>query len=189
MICYLGIDPGKGGGIAVVDERARAVEATNMPETLTDLWDFLVSRRDTYIIAYAGLELLHALPAAVESKMGIHRGSISTWKLGEHFGKLQMALTAAGFRWETYSPRKWQGVMDCLTGGNKNVSKERAQQLFPGIKITHKTADALLIAETCRRINMGLVTKTKGVKGEILLSEEEQTELAEASSRALGALF
>jgi len=41
-----------------------------------------------------------------------------------------------------------------MTGGDKNVSKRRAQELFPEIKITHAIADALLIAEYARRTNL-----------------------------------
>jgi hypothetical protein len=41
--------------------------------------------------------------------------------------------------------------MGCLTKGDKNVSKSRAQELFPSIKVTHAIADALLIAEHNRR--------------------------------------
>jgi hypothetical protein len=37
------------------------------------------------------------------------------------------------------------------TKGDKNVSKRRAQELFPQLKVTHATADALLIAEYGRR--------------------------------------
>jgi len=48
-------------------------------------------------------------------------------------------------------PMMWQAKMECLTGGNKNVSKHRAQELFPGVRITHAVADALLIAEYGRR--------------------------------------
>jgi hypothetical protein len=45
----------------------------------------------------------------------------------------------------------WQGALECLSGGSKNVTKLRAQQLFPGEKVTHGSADALLIAEYGRR--------------------------------------
>jgi hypothetical protein len=33
-----------------------------------------------------------------------------------------------------------------MTKGNKNITKQKAQELFPGIKVTHAIADALLIA-------------------------------------------
>jgi hypothetical protein len=45
--------------------------------------------------------------------------------------------------------------MQCLTGGDKNISKRRAQELFPSLKITHAVADALLIAEYGRRLERG----------------------------------
>jgi hypothetical protein len=37
--------------------------------------------------------------------------------------------------------------MKCRTGGDKNISKARAQELFPRVKVTHKNADALLLAK------------------------------------------
>ena len=41
--------------------------------------------------------------------------------------------------------------MKCLTKGDKNVSKRKAQELFPGLKITHKIADALVLAKYGQR--------------------------------------
>jgi hypothetical protein len=38
-----------------------------------------------------------------------------------------------------------------MSKGDKNVTKAKAQQLFTQLKITHATADALLIAEFARR--------------------------------------
>jgi hypothetical protein len=57
-----------------------------------------------------------------------------------------MALTAAQIPFERVRPAAWQKALGCLTGGDKNVSKRRAQELFPQLKVTHATADALLIA-------------------------------------------
>jgi len=37
--------------------------------------------------------------------------------------------------------------MSCRTKGDKNVSKHAAQKLWPHLKITHRDADARLIAE------------------------------------------
>jgi hypothetical protein len=74
-------------------------------------------------------------------------GVTSSFTFGNGFGHLEMALTAAGIPFERVSPQKWQKAMGCLTKGDKNVSKKRAQELFPSIKCTHATSDALLIAE------------------------------------------
>jgi hypothetical protein len=64
---------------------------------------------------------------------------------------LQAVLTALRVPYERVRPQAWQKAMGCLTKGDKNVSKRRAQELFPSLKVTHATADALLIAEFNRR--------------------------------------
>ena len=142
----IGVDPGGSGGIAWHDgERARVVK---MPVTLSDLWmqiesimvDIPPIYRPSETTAY--LEQVHSSP-----QMGVK----SSFTFGNGFGHLEMALTAAGIPFVRVSPQKWQGALGCRTGGDKNVSKARAQELFPDLKPTHATADALLIMEYGRR--------------------------------------
>jgi crossover junction endodeoxyribonuclease RuvC len=130
----IGIDPGKSGGIAWIQDGKACVE--KMPDTLQDLWELL---RD---IAAEGrckayLEQIHSSP-----QMGV----VSSFTFGNGFGHLEMALTAAGIPFERVRPQVWQKAMGCMTKGDKNVSKRKAQELFPSMKVTHATADALLIA-------------------------------------------
>ena len=139
MSTILGIDPGKNGSIAWITDGKPCVE--KMPETLQDLWELMLSivyqessRRSG---AKAYIEAVHSSP-----QMGV----TSAFSFGQGFGHLEMALTAAGIPFERVAPQKWQRVMGCLTKGDKNVSKARAQELFPKMKVTHATADALLIA-------------------------------------------
>jgi Holliday junction resolvasome RuvABC endonuclease subunit len=73
-------------------------------------------------------------------------GVKSAFSFGQGFGHLEMALTAAGIPFERVRPQVWQKALGCMTGGDKNITKRRAQELFPGHKISHATADALLIA-------------------------------------------
>jgi crossover junction endodeoxyribonuclease RuvC len=130
----VGIDPGKSGGIAWIADGKPCVE--KMPETLQDLWELLRDiQGEGGCKAY--LEAVHSSP-----QMGVK----SSFTFGNGFGHLEMALTAAGIPFERVRPQKWQQVMGCLTKGDKNVSKRRAQELFPSMKVTHSTADALLIA-------------------------------------------
>ena len=129
-----GIDPGVNGGIAWISDGKPCVE--KMPDTLQDLWELL---RD---IASEGpckayLEQVHSSP-----QMGVK----SAFTFGNGFGHLEMALTAAGIPFERVRPQVWQKTMACMTKGDKNVSKRKAQELFPSMKVTHATADALLIA-------------------------------------------
>ena len=61
-------------------------------------------------------------------------------------GLLRGALLAHGVRPHYVPPQLWQAKLECLTGGDKNVSKRRAIEIFPGVTVTHGNADALLIA-------------------------------------------
>ncbi len=138
----IGIDPGVRGGIAIITANG-SVELHKMPGTPLDLYELLVA----YPTAIAILERVHSMP-----KQGVS----STFKFGVNYGWCQMALAASGIRWEEVTPQKWQKefslILPKLTKTEKkNAHKSRAQQLFPRIKITHAIADALLLAEYCRR--------------------------------------
>jgi Holliday junction resolvasome RuvABC endonuclease subunit len=135
----IGIDPGANGGIAWITDGKPCVE--KMPDTLQDLWELLVS---ISMNAEVGGTRIHAYIEQVSSspQMGVK----SAFTFGNGFGHLEMALTAAGIPFERVRPQVWQKAMGCMTRGDKNVSKRKAQELFPSIKVTHATADALLIA-------------------------------------------
>jgi crossover junction endodeoxyribonuclease RuvC len=147
MKTIIGIDPGKSGGIAWITDGKPCVE--KMPETLQDLWALIESIMTEHPPIYrskeckAYIEQVHSSP-----QMGV----TSSFTFGNGFGHLEMALTAAGIPFERVSPQKWQKAMGCLTKGDKNVSKKRAQELFPSIKCSHAISDALLIAEYGRRL-------------------------------------
>jgi Holliday junction resolvasome RuvABC endonuclease subunit len=133
----IGIDPGQSGGIAWIQDGRPCVE--KMPETLADLWEMIesIQRHETHGMTFAYIEQVHSSP-----QMGVK----SAFTFGNGYGHLEMALTAAGIPFERVRPQKWQQAMGCMTKGDKNVSKRRAQELYPQLKITHATADALLIA-------------------------------------------
>ena len=154
MKTIIGIDPGVNGGIAWITDGKPCVE--KMPETLQDLWELIdeISGRKWSnngppdLKAY--LEEVHVAPSFAKSADGkknrIRMGAKSAFTFGRGFGRLEMALTAAGIPFERVRPQVWQKALGCLTKGDKNVSKRRAQELYPQLKITHATADALLIA-------------------------------------------
>jgi len=135
----IGIDPGKSGGIAWIQDGKPCVE--KMPDTLQDLWELIEGIRyfdhpqNPNCKAY--LEQVSAMPG---------QGVTSCFTFGNGFGHLEMALTAAGIPFERVRPQVWQKALGCMTKGDKNVSKRKAQELFPSMKVTHATADALLLA-------------------------------------------
>jgi crossover junction endodeoxyribonuclease RuvC len=136
----LGIDPGKSGGFALITETGGIAYAFDK-HTPTDIVQILRLVAPTIKIAY--IERVSAMPK---------QGVVSVFTFGQNYGWWQGVLTALGIRIERVVPLKWQTYMGCRTGGDKNVSKARAQELFPEEKITHAVADALLIAEYGRRV-------------------------------------
>jgi hypothetical protein len=74
-------------------------------------------------------------------------GVVSAFSFGNGFGHLEMALVGNGIPFDRVRPQLWQKTMQCMSKGDKNVTKNKAQELFPNIKVTHAIADALLIAE------------------------------------------
>ena len=147
MAYVIGCDPGKTGGLALLSAAGQALAVTAMPEIDADLfaWVTLARKRakDDGDMIRAWVERVHASP-----QMGV----TSAFTFGEQNGRLKMALRAAGVNYELVPPAVWQLALNCRTAGNKAVTRSFAAALFPSSKVTHATADALLIAEYGRRL-------------------------------------
>jgi len=142
MRVTIGVDPGANGAIAWIDERGKAC-VEKMPDTLQDLWDLMCDITNFPRSVLDGRKYKAYIEQVSSSpQMGV----VSAFSFGRGYGNLEMALTAAGIPFERVRPQVWQKALGCMTKGDKNVSKRRAQELFPDRKITHATADALLIA-------------------------------------------
>ena len=143
---YLGIDPGKSGSICGVDSFGNAEVITKTDKTYRDIWNNLKEVGDCIAV----IELVNAMP---------NQGVVSTFKFGESFGLLLGLLTAASIPFEKVRPTVWCKELGLKRGKGesntdcKNRHKQLAQELFPDVDVTHATADALLIAEYCRRKN------------------------------------
>ena len=137
----IGVDPGANGGIAWITSDGKAC-VEKMPDTLQDLWELVES---------IGFEAPDFTPYQIKAYIeqvssSPQMGVVSSFSFGRGYGNLEMALTAAGIPFERVRPQVWQKALGCMTKGDKNVSKRKAQELFPDRKITHATADALLLA-------------------------------------------
>jgi len=143
----IGIDPGKSGGIAVIADLVTGphVDTCKLSGTERDIYDALEPYCQWVLQGVpckAYIEKVHARPG---------QGVTSMFTFGRNYGFLRGLLIALGIPFEEVTPQKWQKAMGCMSKGDKNVTKQKAQQLFPDLKITHATADALLIAEYGRR--------------------------------------
>lgn len=140
---FIGIDPGKSGGIAALLPDGQVYLTAKLSETEKDIAEVLKSLDASFTHwPSALLEKVHAMP-----KQGVS----SSFTFGKGYGFLRGLLTALEIPFDDVTPQAWQKAMSCMTGGNKNVSKQRAQQLFPKVKVCHAIADSLLIAEYLRR--------------------------------------
>lgn len=146
----IAIDPGASGGIAII-ELDGTITAVPMPATERDLYELLIRTTERSFSTVAFVEAVHSSP-----QMGV----VSAFKFGQSVGAIRMACLASDIRVEYVSPQKWQKELGLLSKGRglgqgdtakKNRNKAKCQELFPGIKVTHKIADALLIAEFGRR--------------------------------------
>lgn len=137
---HIGIDPGKrSGGIAVLLQGRPLASLSLDKATESEIAAFLNEHREN---SFAVLE-----KAAARSDQG--RSAI--FNFGRNFGFLRGVLICTGIPFEEVAPGVWQRAMKCLTGGDKKITRARAQELFPNAGITHATADASLLAEYCRR--------------------------------------
>lgn len=148
--CFVGIDPGASGGIAVIHPDGK-VECCKMPDTERDVWGVL---KDIGIIS-AGQAV--AIIEKVGGYIGKNQPASRAFKFGQSYGGLRMALIAAEITFDEIAPQTWQkgvGVISKKDEGkteHKNRLKAKAQQLFPKQKITLATADALLLAWYCKK--------------------------------------
>jgi len=138
----IGIDPGRtSGGIAIWFHDNDWL-LKKMPTTEKDLAEFA---------RYVLTDRFH--PIAFVEKIGSFGRNYGTAiiKLALHYGVILGILSTMRIETHEVTPNVWQKKLNCLTKGDKSISKRRAQMLFPKLKITNATADALLIAEYGRQ--------------------------------------
>lgn len=142
---YIGIDPGKNGGIAVIDyDKAYTYKYDNV-KLIQLLDDFNVNNQKVKCM----VENVHAMPG---------QGVTSMFNFGKNFGFIQGALSASFIQYELVSPQKWKREFGVTK--DKNTSIDCVIRLFPSVNLlpTERSrkphdgmAEALLIAEYARR--------------------------------------
>jgi len=138
----LGIDPGKSGGFSLRSLDRKMTAAFSFVKT-TEADVIEIVKGYVPHIRHAYVEQVHSMPG---------QGVKSMFSFGQNYGFWLGTLYALKIPFTHVTPLKWQHLMQCKTKGDKSVSKRRAQQLFPHMKITHAIADAILIAEYGRRV-------------------------------------
>lgn len=145
MTAVIGIDPGVRGGLAILAENGHPLHVQAFDPKMTQ--KEIVAAVDQAVLVllqYGGWECWVEKVGYMPGDGG--KGANT---FGRVDGILRGAVLALKLEMHDVAPMLWQARLECLSGGNKNVTKNKALQLFAGrgVKITHATADALLIAE------------------------------------------
>lgn len=168
----IGIDPGASGGIAVakyvyhskrvegkgytINETPVWVKAFAIPSSETQLWDIVSNRykhypknadEDVYVV----LEQQTPRPTRF-FRNGKWESSIlkSTCVLYGQYMQIRGMLVASESYFREVTPQVWQAKLGLTKDKSdstpwKTILKRKAEALFPSIKVTLKTSDALLL--------------------------------------------
>lgn len=154
-VTIIAIDPGASGGIASMRVNINAVK---MPGTKREIMDILNNPADDLFIGGRPVAYLEELVKYTGRNMPSSAMAIYA---GNH-GFIEGVLTAVGYRIVIVPPKAWQKALGLGSAKEcssktvwKNKLKNRAEQLFPQIKVTLATADALLILEAAKRGLLG----------------------------------
>ena len=155
---YIGIDPGKSGGMAVIRNKKTPVLLSVLK------WEGAFAMRK-YIQGWQKGDT-HIVVENVPKTIGREGASESTgFVLGDHFGQIKGGLEWAGLDYELVRPFVWQNGLG-LSGkcpDRKKMLRDFACDTFPskvGNRITLATCDAVLIALwALKRDRRGLVNQ------------------------------
>lgn len=141
---YIGIDPGKRGGYAIIAARGTLVYPWDDNRFAEDIKSFSGNP------CIAAVEKVGAMPG---------QGVTSMFSFGQSYGFIIGVLTAFGIPYQLVPPRKWKAEFGLLNT-EKQASVDVAKRLFPGVNLlpsdrcrkeSDGMSDALLICEYGRR--------------------------------------
>lgn len=145
---FIGIDPGKSGGIAYIDMQDNV--SVTIPYSDTALIDLcLVASNDWNREVVCCLEKVGARPG---------QGVVSMFSFGQSVGYIKGVLEAFRIPYQEIAPQKWKKEFGL--NSEKAASAEVCRKLFPDISLLATPrckkphdgmAEALLMAEYARR--------------------------------------
>ena len=148
-IKYIGIDPGKSGGIAVIS--GDCIEVKKCPETVHDMaLLFALTMQETPpSCTLVMIEKVWARP---------HDGRASVFTFAGNYGQWQGIVASHEIKPHYVTPQVWMKAMGCppklKKQVRKNYLKSLAKEMYPNLskKMTLATADAMLIADYAKNI-------------------------------------
>lgn len=161
MKFFIGIDPGIGGAIAVLDETGHVFSVIPMPVAKVGAKNKLDLRSIRLLFKSYDLDKIQIV--AIERQQAFPKqGAVSCFTIGMGYGQLEGLCAGLNIPYTIIGPRDWQKemYMGLPKGKSKDHSILMAQRLFPKTsflatsrctKIHDGMTDAILIAEYGRR--------------------------------------
>jgi crossover junction endodeoxyribonuclease RuvC len=149
MTAFVGIDPGKGGAVALLPSEEEPV-ALDYPGDVSLTADLLRGWKMEHDIRLVALERVHSMPG---------QGVKSTFAFGRNLGAWEGVLAALGLPYVMVEPQVWQRGFVAPSDGPdpKARSLAVARRLFPTVDLSHRKdhgrADALLLALHAKRFS------------------------------------
>jgi crossover junction endodeoxyribonuclease RuvC len=151
---FMGVDPGAKGAAAIISDKGKIHTTARFSQhTGPELAHWFRLSAGAGVIAV--IEKVGAMPK---------QGRTSMFTFGLNTGRIQGFLDAFRYEWTEATPQVWQRRMDIIKikTHTKEQHKKRllqiAQRKWPGFKSHHaELADALLIADYCRKLHLGLL--------------------------------
>ncbi len=148
---YLGIDPGKQGGMGILRSDGVVVTTTRMPTGKVRIMDWISTA-----LAQAGNLVMVVEQSQPMPKQGI----VSAFNYGRHFAIFEDTAILLKVPYHTVTPAVWKKSMHLTS--DKNDSFTACRRLFPIVELIPQgcrkqhdgIAEALLVAEWGRRKNL-----------------------------------
>jgi hypothetical protein len=144
----IAVDPGVSGGMAIsVDGRAEAHKCPDSQRAVLDMVEEVKTRA-------GGLPgNIKAILEKVSPMPG--EGVCSVWTFASNYTTWQMALMISGIPYKEVPPQKWMRLISGVPKGEKskrkNFLKAYSQKIFPHLKVTLATGDALAMLDVFDR--------------------------------------
>lgn len=156
--CYVGIDPGQKGYIAILpgSGQPKLIPIPTQTVVINDKKKVDIDPQALYgILTY---NIPDGAVICIEKQWGRPGRDVKgIFKLGENWGILRTCLSLFGKKWHEVDPKKWQAAVRDIylsqtEARDKDLSIWAAKKLFPkltlpkiGNKVDDNAADALLI--------------------------------------------
>ncbi|MGA0384854.1 MAG: hypothetical protein ACO3L1_07780 [Flavobacteriaceae bacterium] len=143
----IAVDPGKGGGACILRPDSETI----------DLKPWRIDHEFIDLLRSLDPKDYESVVEDVPVFVSAMTSNASSFKLGQNFGVITGSLRSLRFPLHLVKPQIWQKGLAGLKPkmgytARKRVLKDNAVRLFPDLKITNATADAVLIMTWYRNL-------------------------------------